>query len=191
MYEDLKIVTKTSENNKREREESETISQNRSERATTKKKPAKATRAETDQPGDKPLSEAQLATLGKMRTWYAESLTSLEEHKEDVATYDRHVPSSVKKQLVAAKETVDIALAELNVQIEQAVGEKEELAQLSQKHKETKKEVAAVETKLKVLLKDVKPKKVTVEATAAEEKPEPRNRLTSKTTPKSGGKRGA
>ena len=41
MYEDLKIVTHTGENNTRAREESDTIGQHRSERAAAKKSPGK------------------------------------------------------------------------------------------------------------------------------------------------------
>ena len=96
-----------------------------------------------------------------MKTWYEESLTSLEKHNADVVTYDEHVPSNVKTRLGAAKETVDLALAELNVAIEQAASGKEELGLLGKTHKDTKKEFAAVETKMKGLLKDVKPKEDT------------------------------
>ena len=72
------------------------------------------------------------------------------------------MPISVKTRLGEAKETVDLALAELNVAIEQAACGKAEFAQLGQHHKETKKEFVALETKLKALLKDVEPKEDTV-----------------------------
>ena len=76
-----------------------------------------------------------------MKEWYEQSLTSLEKLNADVETYDEHVPISVKTRLGAAKETVDLALAELNVAIEQAASGKEEFAQLGQKHKETNKRI--------------------------------------------------
>jgi hypothetical protein len=153
MYEDLKIVTHTGESNKRAREESDTISQHRSERVAAKKKPGKVTKADTDQTDDKHMSEAQLKTLGAMKEWYTQGVASLLKFDTDVETYDEHVPKTVKTRLGEAKETVDLALAELNVVIEQA-----EFTQLGQNQKETKKELAALETKLKTLLKDVKPK---------------------------------
>ena len=151
MYDDLKIVTHTGENNKREREESEQISQNRSERAPATTTPATTKRADADQQSDKQMIAAQLATLCKMKEWYEESLTSLVKLNADVETYDEHVPVSVKTRLGAAKETVDLALAELNVAIEQAASGKGEFAQLGQKHKETKVEFSAAETKMKRL----------------------------------------
>ena len=161
MYEDLKIVTHTGETNKRAREESDTISQHRSERVAAKKKPGKEKKADTDQQDDKQMSEAQLKTLGTMKEWYAEGLASLVQFNTDAEKYDEHVPNSVKTRLGEAKETVDLALAELNVAIEQAASGKEELGLLGQKHKDTQKEFTAVETKMKGLLKDVKPKEDT------------------------------
>ena len=68
------------------------------------------------------------------------------------------MPKTVKTRLGEAKETVDIALAELNVAIEHAACGKGEFIQLGLKQKESKKEVAALEAKSKTLLKDVKPK---------------------------------
>ena len=158
MYEDLKIVTHTGESNKRAREESDTISQHRSERVAAKKKPGKVTKADTDQTDDKHMSEAQLKTLGTMKEWYTQGVASLLKFDTDVETYDEHVPKTVKTRLGEAKETVDLALAELNVVIEQAACGKDEFTQLGQNQKETKKELVALETKLKTLLKDVKPK---------------------------------
>ena len=137
MYEDLKIVTHTGETNKRAREESDTTSQHRSERAAAKKKPRKVMKADADQQDDKQMSEAQLKTLGTMKEWYAEGLASLVQFNTDVEKYDEHVPNSVKTRLGEAKETVDLALAELNVAIEQAACGKAEFAQLGQNHKET------------------------------------------------------
>ena len=138
-------------------------------------------KADADEQGDQQMSEAQLTTLGKMKAWYEEGLASLGQFNTDVEKYDEHVPNSVKTRLGEAKETVDLALAELNVAIEQAACGKAEFAQLGQNHKETKKEFAAVETKLKALLKDVKPKEDTVGANPDTKTKKPSKRICKKT----------
>ena len=83
------------------------------------------------------MSEAQLATLGKIKEWYEQGLVSLEEFNTDVEKYGEHVPASAKTKLGEAKEAVDLALEKLMVAIEQAACGKAELAQLGQTHRET------------------------------------------------------
>ena len=155
MYEDLKIVTHAGESNKRQREQIDTITQHSSERGAAKKKPGQAKKALQD---DNHMSEAQLKTLGTMKDWYTEGLVSLVKFNTDASAYDEHVPKTIKTRLAEAKETCDLALAELNVAIEHAACGKDEFIQLGLKQKESKKEVAALEAKLKTLLKDVRPK---------------------------------
>ena len=97
------------------------------------------------------MSEAQLTTLGTMKDWYTEGLVSLVKFNTDASAYDEDVPKTIKTRLAEAKETCDLALADLNVAIEHAACGKDEFIQFGPKAEKIKERSCCLRSKVENL----------------------------------------